>query len=133
MNEIGVSTGSAFATLNQDAIKGKLVFDAAAFSTALASDPASVKNLLSGTSGFGQAIDDLLSPTLQSGGTMESRISAEDASQRTLNDQIAAMDVLLQKKQDTLKAQFAAMETALQQSQAQGQWLSGQLAQLSNR
>ncbi len=42
------------------------------------------------------------------------------------------MDVLLQKKQDTLKAQFTAMETALQQSQAQGQWLAGQLAGLAN-
>ena len=130
MNEIGVSTGGAFATLNQDAIEGKLVFDTTAFSTALASDPASVKNLLSGTTGFGQAIDDLLSPTLQAGGTMDSRLASEDTTQKTLNDQIAAMDVLLQKKQDTLKAQFTAMETALQQSQAQGQWLAGQLAGL---
>ena len=132
MNEIGVSTGSAFGTLNQDAIEGKLVFDSTAFASALASDPTSVKNLLSGTSGFGQAIDDLLAPTLQAGGTMESRLSSEDAKQKTLNDQIAQMDVLLQKKQDTLKAQFTAMETALQQSQAQGQWLAGQLAGLSN-
>ena len=132
MNEIGVSTGSAFGTLNQDAIEGKLVFDSTAFANALASDPTSVKNLLSGTSGFGQAIDDLLTPTLQAGGTMESRLSSEDAKQKTLNDQIAQMDVLLQKKQDTLKAQFTAMETALQQSQAQGQWLAGQLAGLSN-
>jgi flagellar hook-associated protein 2 len=62
---------------------------------------------------------------------MESRLSSEDAKQRTLNDQIASMDVLLQKKQDTLKAQFTAMETALQQSQSQGQWLAGQLAALS--
>ena len=130
MNEIGVSTGGAFGTLNQDAIEGKLVFDTAAFSAALSSDPSSVKNLLSGTSGFGQAIDDLLTPTLQAGGTMDSRLSSEDAKQKTLNDQIASMDVLLQNKQDTLKAQFTAMETALQQSQAQGQWLAGQIAGL---
>jgi flagellar hook-associated protein 2 len=63
---------------------------------------------------------------------MESRLSSEDLKQKSLNDQIASMDVLLTKKQDTLKAQFAAMETALQQSQAQGQWLSGQLAGLAN-
>ena len=132
MNEIGVSTGGAFATLNQDAIEGKLVFDTAAFATALAADPTSVKNLLSGTTGFGQAIDDLLSPTLQAGGTMDSRLASEDTKQKTLNDQIAQMDVLLQKKQDTLKAQFTAMETALQKSQAQGQWLAGQLAGLSS-
>jgi flagellar hook-associated protein 2 len=131
MNEIGVSTGGAFATLNQDAIKGKLVFDSAAFSKAFASDPASVKNLLSGTSGFGVALDNLLAPTLQAGGTMASRLSSEDATQKSLNDRIAAMDVLLNQKQETLKSQFTAMETALQQSQAQGQWLAGQLAKLS--
>src|SRR3954469_16107214 len=133
MNEIGVSTGAATSgALNADAIKGKLVFDATAFGNALASDPTSVKNLISGASGFGQALDNLLSPTLQAGGTMASRLSAEEAKQKTLNDQIAAMDVLLAKKQDTLKAQFTAMETALQASQAQGQWLAGQLAGLSN-
>ena len=132
MNEIGVSTGAASGgALNADAIKGKLVFDATAFGNALAADPSSVKNLISGTTGFGQALDNLLSPTLQSGGTMASRLSSEDSKQKTLNDQIAAMDVLLAKKQDTLKAQFTAMETALQASQAQGQWLAGQLASLS--
>lgn len=131
MNEIGVSTGAPTGgALNQDAIEGKLVFDSAQFSSALASDPTSIKNLISGTSGFGQALDTLLSPTLQVGGTMESRLSSEDLKQKTLNDQIDAMDVLLNQKQETLKAQFTAMETAMQKSQAQGQWLSSQLASL---
>ncbi|MEA2466820.1 MAG: flagellar hook-associated protein 2 [Thermoleophilaceae bacterium] len=132
MTEIGVSTGGGFGgTLNADAIKGKLVFDSAKFSTALTTDMASVKNLISGTTGLGQALDNLLSPTLQAGGTMASRLTSEDTTQKSLNDRIAAMDVLLSKKQDTLKGQFAAMETALQASQAQGQWLAGQLAQLA--
>ena len=132
MNEIGVSTGvGTGGTLNADAIKGKLVFDATAFANAIASDPTSVKALISGTSGFGVALDNLLAPTLQAGGTMASRLSSEDLKQKTLNDQITAMDVLLGKKEDTLKAQFTAMETALQASQAQGQWLASQLAQLS--
>jgi flagellar hook-associated protein 2 len=133
MNEIGVSTGTASGGgLNADAIKGKLVFDATKFAAALATDSASVKNLISGTTGFGQALDNLLAPTLQAGGTMASRLTSEDSKQKTLNTQIAAMDVLLTKKQSTLKAQFTAMETALQASQAQSQWLTGQLAALSN-
>jgi flagellar hook-associated protein 2 len=132
MGEIGVSTGAATTgSLSANAIMGKLVFDSAKFASALASDQTSVKSLVSGASGFGQALDNLLSPTLQSGGTMASRLSSEDAKQKTLNDQIAAMDVLLNKKQETLKAQFTAMEIALQASQAQGQWLSGQIAALS--
>jgi flagellar hook-associated protein 2 len=131
MNEIGVSTGAPTGgALNADAIKGKLVFDSAAFTSALATDQTSVKNLISGTGGFGQALDNLLSPTLQAGGTMASRLSSEDSTQKTLNDRIAAMDILLNQKQATLKSQFTAMETALQASQAQGQWLSGQIAAL---
>lgn len=132
MNEIGVSTGAATAgALNPDAVKGKLVFDATKFASALSTDSTSVKNLISGATGFGQALDTLLAPTLQAGGTMSSRLSSEDSKQKTLNDRIASMEVLLTKKQDTLKSQFSAMESALQASQAQGQWLAGQLAQLS--
>jgi flagellar hook-associated protein 2 len=133
MGELGVSTGSAVGGggLNKDSIMGKLVFDSAKFATALAADPQSVRNLVSGTSGFGQAIDTLLAPTLQAGGTMSSRLTSEDTTHKRISDQIAAMDVLLTKKQDTLKAQFTAMETALQASQAQGQWLQGQLGALA--
>lgn len=134
MLEIGVSTGATVgsSSLSQDSIKGKLVFDAAKFATALSTDQLSVKALISGTSGFGQALDTLLTPTLQTGGVWASRLSTEDSIHKTLSDKIAAMDVLLQKKQDTLKTQFTAMEKALQASQAQGLWLTGQLAQLSN-
>ena len=63
---------------------------------------------------------------------MDSRARQRGHAQKTLNDQIASMDVLLQNKQDTLKQQFTAMETALQQSQAQGQWLAGQIAGLAS-
>jgi flagellar hook-associated protein 2 len=131
MGEIGVSTGSASGALNSDAIKGKLVFDATKFAAALSTDATAVKSLISGTTGFGQALENLLSPTLQAGGTMASRLSSEDTKQKSLNDRIAAMDVILKKKQDTLKMQFTAMESALQASQAQGQWLAGQINQLS--
>jgi flagellar hook-associated protein 2 len=131
MNEIGVSTGAPTSgALNADSIMGKLVFDSTAFATALSTDSTSVKALISGTTGFGAALDNLLAPTLQAGGTMDSRLTSEDTAQKSLNDRIASMDVLLNNKQETLKAQFTAMETALQASQAQGQWLTGQIAKL---
>jgi flagellar capping protein FliD len=41
------------------------------------------------------------------------------------------MDEMLSQKQQMLKSQFAAMEAAMQGSQSQGQWLSGQLAALN--
>jgi flagellar hook-associated protein 2 len=132
MSEIGVSTGSAVGSgsLNQDSIEGKLVFDSAKFSTALITDPQSVRNLMSGSTGFGQALDNLLTPTLQAGGTMASRLSSEDSTHKRLSDQIAAMDITLNLKQQTLKSQFTAMETAMSASQSQGQWLTGEISKL---
>ena len=136
LTELGVSTGSAISggTLNQDAIAGKLVFDATAFGKALDSDPASVRKLLGGNSsvsGFAQAFDALLAPVVQAGGTLDETIKSQDAQRKSISDQITRMDALLAKKQDLLKSQFAAMETALQQSQSQGNWLAGQLAALN--
>jgi flagellar hook-associated protein 2 len=138
MTEIGVTTGKSTgsAAINQDSVAGKLTFDQDAFTTALTTDAASVRKMLSGTStngGFAQSFDDLLKPVVQTDGTIDQSIKSQDAIRRALSDQITRMDQTLQQKQDLLKSQFAAMEAALQASQSQGQWLSGQLAALNNR
>lgn len=136
MSEIGVSTGKSTggATLNADSVAGKLSFDGDAFMAALTADPQSVRKMLSGTastSGFSQSFDNLLKPVVQTDGTLDQSIKSQDALRRALSDQIARMDTTLAQKQDLLKKQFAAMETAIQSSQSQGQWLSGQLAALN--
>jgi flagellar hook-associated protein 2 len=136
--ELGISTGSAVgsATLNQDSIAGKLTFDAVKFSQALATDPVAVRKILGGnttvTDNFAKKMDDLLAPMVQADGTLDQSIKIQDARKRDLTDQVARMDEMLAKKQELLKQQFAAMEAAMQASQSQGQWLSGQLAALAN-
>jgi len=70
---------------------------------------------------------------VQAGGTLDETIKIQDARRRSIADQISRMDLSLAKKQETLKKQFAAMETALAASQAQGQWLSGQISALNAR
>jgi flagellar hook-associated protein 2 len=138
LSEIGVSTGAAVGsgTLNQDSIAGKLTFDPAKLTQALATDQLSVRRLLGGDTsvpdGFGKAFDALLTPMVQANGTLDQTIRSEDSQRRILADQIADMDEMLAKKQELLKQQFTAMEQALQASQSQGQWLSGQLAALNN-
>src|SRR3954454_14157247 len=138
LTEIGVSTGKSTggAAVNQDSVAGKLSFDQDAFMAALTKDSSSVRKMLSGTTtngGFAQAFDAMLKPTVQVDGTIDQTIKSQDAIRRSLSDQITRMDQTLQKKQDLLKSQFAAMEAAMQSSQSQGQWLSGQLAALNNR
>jgi flagellar hook-associated protein 2 len=136
MTEIGVTTGKSVGagTINQDSVAGLLTFDKEAFTTALNNDPGSVRKMLSGTStdgGFAQSFDALLTPVVQTDGTIDQTIRSQDNLRRALSDQISRMDQILAKKQETLKQQFTAMETAIQNSSSQGQWLSGQLAALN--
>jgi flagellar hook-associated protein 2 len=135
--ELGISTGASVGsgTINQDAVNGKLVFDAAKFKTAITTDQLSVRNLLGGNTavadGFAKKFDDLLAPTVQAGGTIDESIKSQDAQRKSITDQIARMDDTLTRKREMLKAQFTAMESAMQKSQSQGSWLSGQLAALN--
>jgi flagellar hook-associated protein 2 len=127
--DLGISTGQAVGSggLNQDAIAGKLVFDQAKFTQASESDPRGTRDMVSG---FAQAFDDLLQPAVGAEGTIDQSITSTDSEYRGLADQLASMDELLAQKQEMLKKQFADMETALQQSQAAGAQVAGQLASL---
>ena len=136
LSELGISTGKAIGsgTLNQDSIAGKLSFDQAKFDEALAAGTTDVRKLLGGdtsVSGFAHALDDLLAPVVSAGGTIDETIKMQDARKKTITDQIRRMDDMIARKQELLKRQFTAMETALASSQAQGNWLSGQLAALN--
>ena len=135
--EIGISTGKAIGsgTLNQDSIAGKLTFDQAKFDEALAASVPNVRKLLGGDTtveGFGHALEGLLGPMVNAGGTIDETIKIQDARKKSITDQIRRMDDMIARKQELLKRQFAAMETALASSQAQGQWLSGQIAALNS-
>jgi flagellar hook-associated protein 2 len=137
LSSLGITTGAPTGggTINQDSLKGKLVLDDGQLTKALAGDAAGVRNFLGqalGDGGFARELEAVVHPSTQTGGTLDNRISQEDANRRRLTTQIADMDRRLQAKQDRLKQQYAAMETALSKGQTQGQWLSGQLAALSN-
>lgn len=136
LSELGISTGKAIGsgTLNQDSIAGKLSFDQAKFEEALAAGTTDVRKLLGGdtsVSGFAHALDDLLAPVVNAGGTLDETIKIQDARKKTITDQIRRMDDMIARKQEAMKRQFAAMERALSSSQAQGSWLAGQLAALN--
>jgi flagellar hook-associated protein 2 len=131
--DLGISTGVASATVSQDALAGRLTLDTARLSRALASDPAGVEALLAGVDGAGgwaRGFEGLVHEASTVGGTLSSRIDGAGGELRRLQTSMAAMDQRLELREQTLRAQFTAMEAALAQSQAQGQWLAGQLAAL---
>jgi flagellar hook-associated protein 2 len=136
MSQIGVSTGSTTGggAVNQDSVAGKLSLDEDKLDSMIDTNPDGVKKLLgamTGTSGFGQAIDGVLDPEVSSGLDFDQQISSMDSQLRSIADQMTAMDTRLAAREQRLKAQFTAMETALSSSQNQQQWLAGQIAGLN--
>jgi flagellar hook-associated protein 2 len=64
------------------------------------------------------------------GGLVDERATQTGQAAKSIDDQLARMDVRLEAKTARLKAQFAAMESALAQSQSTSSWLNSQLAGL---
>ncbi len=62
---------------------------------------------------------------------IDSRLEGSSRTVSRIQQQIDATNKRLDAKEQRLKAQFAAMELALQNSQTQQAWLTGQLAALN--
>ncbi len=136
---VGLSTGSAVGsgTLNQDAIEGKLTLDTGKLETALSTRLADVKKLFTNVTGnaasqgLAQRIDALLTPQVQTGGILASRIATEQTTIDGLKKSQADVEARVTLKETQLRAMFTAMETAISKSQSLMSQLSGQLAQLA--
>jgi flagellar hook-associated protein 2 len=124
-------------TLNQDSIEGLLTLDADKLKTALTTRMSDVKALFTNVTGtyasegLGQRMDDLLTPQVQTGGVLASRIDGESSAIKDLKQQQADIETRVTLKETQLRAQFTAMETALAQSQSLSASISGQLASLA--
>jgi len=132
--DLGVSTGSASATISRDALAGKLEIDDDTLDAALANNAAGVRDLLAGPANVGgwvRAFERVVHDADTTGGTIDVRITGANAELKRLQRAMADMDDRLALKETSLRAQFTAMETALAQSQTQSSWLSGQLASLN--
>jgi len=119
--DLGITTGDATATINQDSVAGHLTFDATKLRAALASDPSAVKAMLggAGVDGFAQAFESVLTPTTQAGGSMEGATTAAGSEITRLKDQMSRLDDRLARKEELLRKQFTALETALARSKSQ--------------
>lgn len=122
LSEIGISTGASTGAgaLNQDAIAGKLTFDAGAFRAKLDSDPTAVKKLLGaapGVDGFAQRMETLIDPLTQAGGTFDSRVGSVTSQLSSIADGLARFDDRIASHETLLRKQFAALEVALQKNQ----------------
>lgn len=131
MTDLGISTGAASATINQDSLDGKLTLDETKLRSALDSDPNAVRSLLGGmpgTDGFAQGFSKVLSSYQGSGGLIQARVTSATSELSGLATKLTDFDARMDAKQALLTKQFTAMETALQQSQAAGSKFSSMFA-----
>lgn len=133
--DLGVSTGATASTTSKDTLAGKLTLDTKKLQTALTTNPNGVRDLLAGVAnvgGWARSFEDVVHAADTTGGTLDVRITGAADEIKRLQASMASMDQRLAIREASLRAQFTAMEQALSLSQAQGSWLSGQLAGLSN-
>jgi flagellar hook-associated protein 2 len=126
LSKLGVSTGapSASVTVDSDSVIGHLVFDESKLATALEVEPATVKKI---ATEFGGSFEGLLAPTIGTGGVIPGRLEAVTSESRQLSEQMTALVARLEQREERLHLQFAALETALQKSQTESKWLTGQI------
>jgi flagellar hook-associated protein 2 len=126
MLQIGVSTGASTGSgaISQSALAGNLTLDTNALSSALASDPTSVHQMMQSWSiKFSSLVDLQAGP----GGTISTRIQTDTSQSSFLATQIQNLTEANQVKQNQLVKEFAAMEAALSQNQSTSSWLTNQL------
>jgi flagellar hook-associated protein 2 len=133
VNDLGdlgvvVPKPSAGGTVSDDAKAGKLTIDDAKLTAALEADATAVKDFFAS---FSKDVGDYVDKQSGSSGVIDGRLKSADSDLRSLQDQLTRANERIDAKEKRLKAQFAAMESALQNSQTQQAWLTGQLAALN--
>jgi flagellar hook-associated protein 2 len=137
LGDLGISTGAASATLNQDSLDGKLTLDEDKLKKALTDDPQGVRTLLggygsAGTNGFAQAFGSLLANYQGSGGLIQSRIAAATSDLTELSAKLTRFDARMDSKEAILQRQFTALETAMSNSNSAGTSLASLISSTSS-
>ena len=114
---------------------GTISFDKQAFIDAYNDDPEAVKNLFVSSDSdavtvFSRLDSELEAATNFTDGYLTTSEDAVEQRIRDVDDQIAAWDVRLDKREDNYRRTFTSLETALSQLQQQSSWLSSQIASL---
>lgn len=128
LGDLGIAIPKATGTSSADAKAGKLVLDEAKLTAALNTDFTAVKSFLTT---FSKDVETFVKGQTGGSGVLDDRIKNGDLTAKRVQAQIERANERLDAREKRLKAQFTAMEVALQNSQTQGSWLSGQIAGLN--
>ena len=132
--DLGISVPKAGAS-SEDARAGKLTVDQEKLKAAIGSDSTKVHELFAGkgaTKGMSGLIADYVGSQTGTNGAITGRMKSDDDRLTDFTKQITKLNTRMETEQKRLKAQFAAMESALNASQTQQAWLTGQLGALNS-
>lgn len=139
VGDVVSGTSGAYTTLRSIGVEsdntGALSINDTTLDAALADDPQAIATLLGGSdtqSGFMDEMSEALDLLVRTGdGVVSSRIDSIEGRSRGLDDQIARLEVSLDKREESLRNQFAALEELVSNLQFQGNQLTSALAGLS--
>ncbi|MDR6611473.1 flagellar filament capping protein FliD [Leifsonia sp. 1010] len=121
----GVSPSTYGISITRD---GAVTFDPDVFAKAMAADPdkvnAAVAVIAQRVADTSKGASDTYS------GSLSLKIQGEQATVKSLNDQITDWDTRLSDRRSSLEKTYANLEVQLQQLQSQSSWLTGQLSSL---
>jgi flagellar hook-associated protein 2 len=126
--DLGISVPKATGTTSADGKAGRLVIDDAKLTQALEADWTAVSGFFET---FSKDVDTLVKSQTGGSGVIDERLKSSNRNLDRIKDQVDLTNERLDAKEKRMKAQFAAMESALQASQTQQAWLTGQLAALN--
>jgi flagellar hook-associated protein 2 len=129
--ELGISVLAPSASVSKsdaDRLSGKLVFDEAKLTAAIAANPDEVGRTFDA---IGAKVSRIVEPFSRSGdGVLAGRSTQADAEATRIKRSYADLEQRLVKREERLRAYFTRLETSLQASQQQTSWLQGQIAGL---
>ncbi len=126
--DLGISVPKATGSTSADGKAGRLVIDDAKLTQALQADWTAVSGFFES---FSKDVAKLVKAQTGGTGVIDDRLKGSNRNLDRLKDQVEVTNERLDAKEKRMKAQFAAMESALQSSQTQQAWLTGQLAALN--
>ncbi len=126
----GISPSSIGINISVDAsYNATVTFDPTKFATAMASDPAGTQAMFNAISARVSSAANLASDPYQ--GTLSSEIKNAQSEVSDLTNQVASWDTRLAARQASLQHTYAALEVAVSKLNAQGSYLTQQLAGLN--
>jgi flagellar hook-associated protein 2 len=123
LSDLNASFGSVGAmgiTVGRD---GTLSVDSEKLTNAVNTDYEGVTSILSGlgsTKGLMAQVADKIDPYVRSDGVITNRINSLTSSNRDMDDQIASIQVRIDKYEEQLQTQFASLESLMSSLQSQG-------------